>query len=74
MKKTINERLASKYKKEKKGFTTFRKVLEITKDEADWIRENPNEFRQTINESEGTNYSVAHYEVFENEVIIDMSI
>lgn len=74
MKQTIAERLASKYKRTKKWVSIFHKDFEITKEEHDWIKENPDEFERIINDAEkDKNFCIQHYDLNENDICIDMT-
>lgn len=73
--KSMQEKLASRYKRTKKTISRFEKYLEITPEEAEWIRENEAEFRDIINATENDKlYSlVAIDQITDNQAVLIMS-
>lgn len=73
--KSMQEKLASRYKRTRKIISRFEKYLEITPEEGEWIRENEAEFRDIINTTENDKrYSlVAIDQITDNQAVLIMS-
>lgn len=71
-KKSIQERLAAKYKKSKKFYSRFDKNIEVTLEEEEWIKNNENEAMRIFNAAEKSTYAVNAMRVVDGEVQLVM--
>ena len=70
--KSIQERLAAKYKRTRKYYSRFDKDIDVTEEEAQWIIENEDEAMAIFNAAEKSIYGVSDMRVVDGEVQLVM--
>lgn len=70
--KSIQERLAAKYKRTKKYYSRFDKDIEVTPEEEEWIMNNEDEAMAIFNAVEKSKYKVNNMLVVDGEVQLVM--
>lgn len=70
--KSIQERLAAKYKRTRKYYSRFDKDIDVTEEEAQWIIENEDEAMAIFNAAEKSKYGVGVMRVVDGQVQLVM--